>query len=53
MEVDAPEEVMGEFIGGGSFEGFDLDALRVDASEYFSDGGVFPGGVHGLEDDEE
>jgi len=51
--MDAPEEVVAGFEGGGHFEGRDIAALRIDAGEDVADGAILAGGVHALEDDEQ
>jgi hypothetical protein len=53
LGVDAPEEVVAGFEGGGHFEGGDVAALRINSGEDMADGAVFAGGVHALEDDEQ
>ena len=53
LGVDAPEEVVAGFEGGGDFEGGYVAALGVDAGEDVADGAVFACGVHALKDDEE
>ncbi len=52
LGVDAPEEVVAGFDGGGDFECGYVAALGVDAREDVADGAVLAGGVHALEDDE-
>ena len=49
----APEEIVLQFRGAGMLEAEDLAALRIDAGHHVLDGAILPGGVHGLENQQD
>jgi hypothetical protein len=53
LAFDAPQKIVGEFIGGGFFEAGDATSLRVHGTEDVADDAVLAAGVGGLEADEE
>jgi hypothetical protein len=53
LGVNAPEEVVAGFKRGRHLEGGNVASLGVDAGKNVTDGTVFAGGVHTLENDEE
>src|SRR5208337_3465333 len=53
MGMDAPEEVMGKFGGGGLLEAGNTGALRIEGAEDVIDRAVLPARVEGLQDDQD
>jgi hypothetical protein len=51
--ADSPEEIVVQFPLGGLLERRHLAPLRIDPPQDCPDGGIFPGCVHGLKDQED
>src|SRR5450759_963544 len=51
--ADPPQEAVTFFFRGGSFEGGDLDPLRVEVADHVGDGAVLASRVHRLQHDQQ